>query len=277
MSIKIYSGYRLDEGIDVFDFSKRVNAILHTQLVEHYQRAVLSKVISYYDTLTVANGEFSQDYRHDADDQKPVEHITIQDMARVVHKLYDVKLEASNVNVPLPQVSILYARDPKTQRILCYFFGSYDMEETFKNMEGVSYYGYWNNTDQEEGVSDEDWAERLASWERSVDLNRGLDETMLSNKVFSQFDLWQSTAFHQILASGNESLMPTYTERLLRLVHTALMSTLKDVTVDNYFSKVREALSDEQKALEYRLLFETQLEPLTLASLNEKYLAQNSF
>lgn len=273
MSIKIYSGYRLDEGLDAFEFSKQVRDLFKPLLTKRYRRSVLNMVIKYYDSLTVADGKFSNDYRSAAKDQRPVEEIGLRDIVRTVEKTYNVKIDAVDANVDLPQVTVLYGKDPVTGRILCYFLGDNITEQKFSEMEGVNYYGYWDNTDQEEGVSDEDWDDRIKTWERTVDIDRGLGESMLSAQVFSQFDLYKSTSFASILESKDEKLFPTEDERLDVLVRTALLSHLNGVTPDNFMRSIRYALSDKEKRAEYEALFASQLEDLSMDSLREKYLA----
>lgn len=41
------------------------------------------------------------------------------------------------------------------------------MRETWEAIEGVEYYGYWNNVDPEEGVTDEDWEQRKSDWDKA--------------------------------------------------------------------------------------------------------------
>ena len=45
------------------------------------------------------------------------------------------------------------------------FYGAdRDMERTFRATPGVEFWGYWNNTDPEDGVGEEDWAARGQMW-----------------------------------------------------------------------------------------------------------------
>lgn len=57
---------------------------------------------------------------------------------------------------------VLFLRDP----LLAIFIGENKaMRGIFEKHPEVEYYGYWNNSDPEEGVSDEEWEQRRIDWE----------------------------------------------------------------------------------------------------------------
>jgi hypothetical protein len=54
---------------------------------------------------------------------------------------------------------------PKDDYTLAIFYGNKGYEKMFASLDDVEYWGYWNNTDPQEGISDEEWSEREEDWE----------------------------------------------------------------------------------------------------------------
>ncbi|MCH6469874.1 hypothetical protein [Sinomonas terrae] len=57
--------------------------------------------------------------------------------------------------------------DPETGRLhLLVFADNPQYENTLDDMEGVEEYGYWNNTDRPDGLSEAEWDARREAWDR---------------------------------------------------------------------------------------------------------------
>lgn len=81
----------------------------------------------------------------------------------------EVKLAGERV-VDTPSecgAEIVMLRDPETDWLVAMVFAR-DARyfDRLVELEGVSYYGYWDNTDRDETCSDEEWEERRETWER---------------------------------------------------------------------------------------------------------------
>jgi hypothetical protein len=55
---------------------------------------------------------------------------------------------------------------PLKNKILTIFYGERDMEKIWSENKKVKPYGYWDNTDREEGISSKEWAQRKKDWDK---------------------------------------------------------------------------------------------------------------
>lgn len=49
------------------------------------------------------------------------------------------------------------------------------VEEIFEGIEGVEEFPYWNSSEQPDGMTEEQWAERLETWESVLDFKRSVE------------------------------------------------------------------------------------------------------
>jgi hypothetical protein len=225
MSTKIYSGYILDEGMNPFEMipalQKKFKAPIQKKIYGFY----FHHLFRLYDLMTYNDGEVAHlldDIAAKHQDQylpekRNVPFVSLMARAEAEAR---VKMEAYDY-----QVEILFAQDPETKRYLTYFMGSREMEDKFRKMKGVSDYCYYNNTDEPEDVSEEDWQERGRAWDRTVNLDDPLVNSMLSLQVLSTVDRTCHLSIPEMM-----KLKPAFPDREQR-VHL-LANTL---LLENYF------------------------------------------
>tara|TARA_B100000614_G_scaffold258752_1_gene281847 strand:+ start:101457 stop:102284 length:828 start_codon:yes stop_codon:yes gene_type:complete len=167
MSTKIYEGLRVatPEGQGMLRFRKEVFDTAEPLLRKGYDRMVAMKCVDILDRFMV-RGEIPEGLDSEKSDSS---------VAEVVTKfLLDNAKEMSRE---------LRARDPEhdfTFSLSVYPFDDYtllfpiceqqDVIEAIGKIQGVEEYGYWNNTDQPDDVTDEEWEERGKIWEEACDM-----------------------------------------------------------------------------------------------------------
>jgi hypothetical protein len=64
------------------------------------------------------------------------------------------------------EVTMLHDEDDNTSVYLLLYTEQAGIRDAFEHIDGVTSYGYWNNSDQPDDVSDDDWQARRDTWER---------------------------------------------------------------------------------------------------------------
>jgi len=167
MSTKIYDGLRVatPEGKGMLRFRKEVFDTAEPLLREGYDRMVAMKSVDMLDRFMV-KGEVPEGI----DREKPDCSVT----GVMTKFLMDKAKEMSKD---------LRARDPEhdfTFSLSVYPFDDFtllfpiceqkNVIEAIGTIQGIEEYGYWNNTDQPDEVTDEEWKERGKLWEEACDM-----------------------------------------------------------------------------------------------------------
>ena len=155
MSMKIYHGYRLAEGTDVWDFTERLRREgneerdrLDMEMVEKLAEGVAAKRL--------------EDGKEPAGSREAYLMGGYHAWLKVMTQLKESRLGDPH------QLDVCLIRDPGTGRIMALLYAGSKMEHVWERQPEVEEYGYWNNTDQPEGVTDAEWDERRAAWERCL-------------------------------------------------------------------------------------------------------------
>lgn len=155
MSTKIYYGYKLPniktmEQLEkireqLINQAKIIKTKIATQLALRTSVHMLDLYKVGFDVPDVEQIVFGYGYRKVSDRFRKFKVEPYRD------PFYDLRFEI-----------ILFLRNP----LLAIFIGENKvMRGIFEKHADVEYYGYWNNSDSEEGVSDEEWDQRRKDWE----------------------------------------------------------------------------------------------------------------
>ena len=169
MSTKIYEGYRfprnrLDEFIPIF------NQICHRSVKQLLKKSWFSdkEIEEAREQIFGKNIKGSNQYSDD-------------DVRLVLQLAYWMRESKHGRNDPFNMDCALNLwLDGKWVYIIPYVVNGMDMQKLMPKW--CKYYGYWDNTDQQVGVSDKEWQKRKILWNRiAVD---DWDKTRLSHIVF---------------------------------------------------------------------------------------------
>lgn len=175
MSVKIYSGYRIPlNGTSVFSVARDVRAMMQPVMKNALHRRYVSNAINIYQAQELTSKGLLKDSRMSSRTA----------YASAVKALEDFEKESFRFSLFLfsdPQdrtseyVYLITLTNPLWEKAFVdHFTASHGLEE----------YGYWNNSDQPEEVSDEDWAIRAQVWERTGVLDMPLNECGLKVEMF---------------------------------------------------------------------------------------------
>lgn len=244
MSTKIYSGYILDEGMNPFEMINPLKEAFTAPIKRKIYESYLSEYLRLYDLHYYDNGAFSHLVTKEGTENKfnfsyamsPMSSLSM--MAREnVEK--DIKQEPQDY-----QVEVLFAQDPVTKRYLAYFLGTHDHEEKFASLPGISEFSYYNNADEPEDISYEDWQERGRTWERSAKLDEAMVNSMLSLQVISDFDRHCIGSIPEMMQFEPE--FPSRDDRIHGLVSRILVENFFKANPDakKNYSNIIKAQSD---------------------------------
>lgn len=166
MSTKIHNGYRLADGINPFEFARRVRAVLDP-IRDRADGALLANLFATAVDNHWVNGQAVP----------PVLAFTaFNDWEdRQSHLNEDSRFHDPN------GFEMCLGEDPASGRILVRAYTQRtDMADAFSAMPDVEPYSYWNNSDAPGHLTEEDWAEREAAWSRVLPDYAAPAEHMLS-------------------------------------------------------------------------------------------------
>lgn len=158
MSTKIYHGYRLAEGTDIWDFTERLRE------VGNVERDRLD--LELFESIAAKTAEKRAD-----EGLKPYETRRQALMAAMFDWTKTCGEDRTGVLAGMYDLNLTFIRDTETGRILVLSYCHGGMEKVFTDMPEVEYYGYWDNTDPDEDCSEEEWLEREETWERALGMD----------------------------------------------------------------------------------------------------------
>lgn len=166
MSTKIHNGYRLAAGTNLFDFTRRVRALIDP-IRDDLDAALLAKLLTNAVDTCWLKGQTVP----------PV--LSVMTFSRWEDS--QAKLKDENREKDPNRFEMCLGEDPATGRILVRLYTDQQvMVDTFEAMNEVESYSYWNNADEPEGTTPEQWDERRAAWDRVMPAYTAPAESMLT-------------------------------------------------------------------------------------------------
>ena len=149
MSTKIYNGYRLTEGADLWALVNR----LRTQadiVRDELDQAALDKL---------SNAAFKPGQTRKQ---------TLYAALEVWEKLM-AKLGENTYGHDPYRLEVVFLHDDVTGLVLALLYcETPQLQEVWESQPEVEEYGYWDNTDWPEGMTEEEWNERGEAWDRAL-------------------------------------------------------------------------------------------------------------
>lgn len=205
MSIKLYSGYKLVDGVSPYQVQREVAEILRpAQLAQNYQN-VLNQAVHDFDNEV--RREKKKKYASDAL------------FFDVLKSNIKEELAEKKNSYAITNSKIVLLENSVRNEQYAIFFGSNDAEKVFKTLPSVkSEFGYWDNSDSyPEGVnSSKEWADRLAAWEQAMDFDESVGSQGLIVEVLSEFELTYFST-HDVYEHRDFLTFPSDEKRMHRL------------------------------------------------------------
>lgn len=203
MSVKIYDGLMIERDLSLGEarlLCKKARDVLEEQ-VEREQLKWLSLKAAFFADKAVMGGN------QGADPKKSPWAMAMGDMSE------ERKRNSKGENVtafPMDfEASFMSSGNGRTLMI---GFGLRTMKEAFAKELGAVEYGYWDNTDEPEDISEEQWAQREADWRGALGARFELSpaEAGMSVKLVSEkyAKWWEPTDEQVAVALGSDELRP---------------------------------------------------------------------
>lgn len=154
MSTKIYDGVRIETD-DIFAFTTKLHGVIHDVFKILCQELVMQEITRTFDSEAGDDPQkilFAAEKRWMKEQGETPSHSFLHDPLRF---------------------SFVFGRSASGQLLGNPFSGNHKYTEALMAMEEIEEYGYWNNTDSEEGVTEEEWDFRRKEWDSMLDPRDG--------------------------------------------------------------------------------------------------------
>lgn len=184
----VVHGYRLAEGVELFDFLKRAQS----RLLEVQTNCILDD-LHWHVTHTIDHNFFGGMTDDDLLSKSP--------LSVAIHKVDDALKDKFGYG---QDSTISFSRDEQDGRFyLLLHSGIPEMRQTFESLPELEDYSYWNNSDQPKELTEEEWNNHKETWERILYTDVPLD-SMPSLTVQSRLNRWTNfSIFSNSLAEPN--------------------------------------------------------------------------
>lgn len=166
MSTSINNGYNFGNQ-DVFVLSRAIRELFRPVLLDAIHSHPVANAVEMHDKLQSKNEKLVQEVnRTAAEFGIESESLTWFDLYRLaVNKekkddFWDPQQEHN--------LEVSFLRDEKTENVFAMVYGSRETRAHFRSVYSAFEYSYWNNTDRPDELSEEEWADRSATWDRLV-------------------------------------------------------------------------------------------------------------
>lgn len=147
MSTKIYDGCRLAEGVDLLEFTDKLRSVF---------LPIYDDVVTRWTVLFAAAVVKQAREKGEEPPRSPL-WAGFREF-ETVERLNQFRLT---------EFEVAFARDPLTRRIHARpYMDAEHYSEAWYALPEVEPYPYWNNTDQPDDVSDDEWEKRFRAWDR---------------------------------------------------------------------------------------------------------------
>jgi hypothetical protein len=186
MSTKIYNGYNLGNISfnDVKEFCIKINPILKAEQKQLVSKLAAIKCANIIDNLQYGLNVYNY-FKKDRHNKKFTNKIfyEVQDQIQEEHN----NIIISHSRNPQYDFGIEILFIPLKNKILALYYSEQSsLESIWNGFEEVNYYGYWDNTDQDETCTEEEWLQREKDWDEalpgwSVPAENGFSYRMLTD------------------------------------------------------------------------------------------------
>ncbi|MPV50091.1 hypothetical protein GCG21_08740 [Pseudactinotalea sp. HY160] len=280
MSTKIYNGHRIATD-DIFAFTDRLRAVLDPVRDRLDARLIADKMTTAIDNqLFGLPAEDSDNAASRASEAAIIAHhrripVAVEAQAALMGHMFDqskLRHEGKTGGIDydpnrfeltigrLPETGDRQTSDSETGDLLAITYCERDeLTAAFRALDGVSEYSYWNNADEPDDVTAEEWDARRDAWHRvlgdDTPAQRMLSFTLRSDPG-ADFDLGASDPVHPLVLAG----LPNIKLRARRLAQKIAMARLTSY------------LRANQLEFEFSMLFK--LNPGTVAAAIEAVLPE---
>lgn len=247
MSTKIYSGYKLAPEISLFEFQRSFASLVKNEYQAKAVNEVLQQTLYYFDQINMGNRKLMNTIKRGIFDRPRNEHQKMPvDRGERLRRVLDyvitdfvmgdtIRARKAGKQSEKPETYgeavILFNKTLGETYFI--FFGDSNLEEKVGELPGVSYFGYWNNSDRPDDVSKKEWKYRRDAWEGVGDLGQPISSLGLIVNPLTDYERHRISAkefVNYIKAHPERVQVPTVENRVKTAIRDAAFAqTSKDV------------------------------------------------
>ena len=221
MSIKIYHGYKLNISQEelmpfLIEYQNSIQEEIDIQIAD------LSQIVFAYKRIIDLFG---------------IDRKVYTKLKKEIEQLYE-KIKWSIAIIPKQNYFLAILYIPNSNWI-----------KKFKQLDNVEYYGYWDNTDPPENISDKKWEEREKDWECLSYFTPVCKESL----IYDPFTDWEFPNFFQMFELGQ------YTPEQLRDIIAQDLNRRFNINISFYKFKWKIPLITKELLLDTKLHINTKV------------------
>lgn len=264
MSTKIYTGFKA-EGISFYELSQQLEEIKQIAqqiaLKSLYDEMIL-EATKLYDSITLG-------YR------QPIDNSCI---AKIWGDMIMECVESNRNNTRHPNTdysfSVCLYPINETSTLGVYFTEHTKLSDLIKEKSWFQDYSYWNNTDQPDEISDDEWESREKTW--NTYCHHGLT---FANSMYT-FELVSDSCIFDVKrpkSTDTDVLIPTIKQRLIYASYDAFVKKLQPMDTTSLISTYSRFLhSTTEEDIKLKESIKEELKPLLKADLSLEDLCAES-
>lgn len=258
------NGFILDEGTDPFALARKAREVFLPRMKQKVYNDFVLEAMKAYDLAT-----YSPETRKVAIASFGLEAPKSFTFWRLMQAVKDTQKKTMQEFSDNYETRLGFLPDPETGRILCVWFGSRENREIFEEFEGISEFSYWNSTEHPDDLTDEEWEEREAIWDRAFLPSGHIQTSTLMSQVASPVELSLNVAWEAMEKAGAE--IPSRETRIKELVQHFIAGEWIKSQADptSNFSGMMRALRDEERISHWTAIVDENLskDPITFELL----------
>jgi hypothetical protein len=213
MSTSITNGYNFGKQ-DVFAMSHAIREMFRPLLLEAIHSRPVANAVEMYDKIQSKSEKLIQEVAREAKglgfESGPVTWLELYRVAVDKDKKDTFWDRSSEHNF-----EVSFMRDEKTANVFAMIYGSRESREFFKNVYSEYEYSYWNNTDHPESLSEDEWDDRNATWDRLL----GYKSPKVSGLMMTVMEPYELEPRLDYFESGKSFRLPSMESRIGRLAY----------------------------------------------------------
>jgi hypothetical protein len=218
MSTKLYNGYKLPQmsAYEMQIFFEKLRSKLVVEREKLYKEALAAEYISAFDSIWLNKIDF-EGYKRRFEktifstgeyikDKIALYSLACENIQEKYKEIYK-----SNRRNPTYDFQFSVAVIPRKDKVLCIIYTEQEVfHRVWENMRNVEHYGYWNNTDKPDGVTNKEWRLREKEWGKAlkdwgIPALAGFEWSLNTNDSLDGFPMFGTEGFEWVLEMSKDS------------------------------------------------------------------------
>jgi hypothetical protein len=242
MSTKIYNGYRLRQGYSIFDFRAKFATVMRNEVKRAQLARLTSSVILFMDDIDCKDKAATKTLR-DYLKKVGAASLTVKmrkETPTLVKNVFNCTSYKERIEKFSQKVDPFESQDNCSMTIVhnsirnetyILFYGSRSLERLFTAFPEVEEFGYWDNSDFPENMTEEEWEDRGKAWKEAADLDNSMSSQGFVVNPFDPYNQFVSKkGYEDYLTSSNGATFPTKEDRLSIMVRKTLITEYAEKT-----------------------------------------------